>query len=1317
MPSATLVRVFLATCSRHSARVAVIDGATALTYGALEARSRAVAAALGERGVCAGDRVLVKLDRGADACAVLLGVMRAGAAYVPCDPAFPAARIRDIASDAQVRCVIEPGSAGVSPALGLPPSYTPEFLQSAGSGRPAPASEPAPADAAYQIFTSGSTGKPKGVVVSHRAACTFVEGEHRYFDITPDDRIAHGFSLAFDAAVEELWLAWRHGAALVCLAPEIARSPVVLPETLRDSGVTVWSTVPTFLAAVEAELPTLRLLIVGGEACPDDLVRRRARFGIRMVNTYGPTEATVVATAGELVAGRPVTIGHALPGYLAEVADASDGSRIADGAPGELLLGGDGLADGYWGRPDLTAEKFITPAWAGGHRFYRTGDLVSRDAAGEFRYLGRIDDQVKLRGYRVELGEIENRILALPGVTGAAVGVLRESAGEGRLAGYIVKRPDAALDERRVRTLLREQLPAYMVPAHIVFLDALPLLVSGKVDRSRLPRPESPAESPDAAGDSGFSPTEKLLRALWRELLPGALIASDTDFFEIGGHSLVAAKLVTRLRADRRFTAVSVTDVYTFTTLVAFARRLEILALETPAAPAPEPARRDPGLVRRHFFCGLAQLFALYPLLMFAAPAWISAWAVYHLLVLGENELQVTYLVLAGAAAVLGFGPVRMAFAIVVKWLVLGRVKPGRHKLWGVYHFRFWFVSRVLGLAENSSMRGTPWLNFYLRCLGARVAKDAHLETTFIGVPDLLDIGPGAAVGHDASLLGYTVEAGELIIGRITLGAGAKLGSKCLLSPDTRVGDEAELADGTLLSPGQSVPACEIWEGSPARKIGGGEPADAAGSGSGPTGLKLAFALSHLALALFPAIAAAPGAWLLGYVDTEYCDFYEGYADLWKLALAALPAALLYVVCLALLVVAAKWLLLGRVEPGSYPLRSWRRLRHWFVESLMHLSLATLFPFFATVYTPVWLRLLGAKIGAWTEVSTAENMNPDLLRLGSGVFVADAVCLGPSRVRDGRVWLDTVEVGDNTFLGNNGITPGGVRLGPDGLVGVLSKAPVSAEAAGPGRSWLGLPAFPLPRRQQSTDFGEQLTRRPSRRLFLARAFVEFWRIVLPGMLTGFSAFVVFLIADDLVTDDPVSDKSVGYAGLFLLFPVLLLGLGLALTGIALLLKWTVVGRHRASEFPLWSHGVWRAEFAAAMHEHIAMPAIVGLLLGTPFAPWYFRLSGAKFGRRVYCETGYITEPDLVRVADDAALNAGCDLQTHLFEDRVMKMSVVTVGARTSLGAFSVVLYDATVASDANLAGLSLVMKGETATAGALWAGVPATRVSIANARQ
>lgn len=1299
--SATLVRVFLAACARHGARPAVIDGTCALTYGALEARSRAVAAALAERGVVRGDRVGVRLDRGADACAVLLGVMRAGAAYVPCDPSFPPARVRGIWADARVRCVIETEALTGSPET---PSFAPEFLQTAGSGRPAPDAEPDSGDAAYLIFTSGSTGKPKGVVVPHRAVCAFVEGEHRFFDITPADRIAHGFSLAFDAAVEELWLAWRHCATLVCVPPDIARSPVALPELLRESGVTVWSTVPTFLAAVEAELPTLRLLVVGGEACPEDLVRRRARFGIRMVNTYGPTETAVVATAEYLEPGRPVRIGKPLFGYTGHVVG-EDGNPAAPGMPGELWVGGDGVASGYWDRPELTAEKFVTPAWASGDRLYRTGDLVSRDADGGLRFLGRIDDQVKLRGHRVELGEIENRLLGLAGVAGAAVRVWRETDGAEWLAGYVVMRAGASFDERVARTILRENLPAYMVPARIVVLDTLPTLVSGKTDRSALPPAGTPAGDSSPETGTGFTPTELRVRALWRELIPGAIVSRETDFFEAGGHSLVAAKLVTRLRADPAFAGVSVTDVYTHSAFAGFCGRLDTLAASAPP-PAPARAKKsDRNLAGRHLLCGFAQLLALYPLLALATPAWITAWSIYHLLVLRENELQVTYLVLAGAAAILGFGPVRMAFAVIVKWLVLGRVKPGRHRLWGVYHFRFWFVSRVLGLAASGSMRGTPWLNFYYRCLGAKVAKDAHLETTFVGVPDLLEIGAGAAVGHDASLLGYTVESGELILGPVRIGARAEIGSKCLLSPDTRVGDGAGLADGTLLTPGQSVPPGDLWEGAPARCVGRVAPDRPADESRAPFGLDAAFAASHLALAVFPAFAAAPGAWLLGYVDSEYCNFYEGYSDLWKLAAAAVPAAALYALSLALLVVAAKWLLLGRVKPGSYPLRSWRRLRHWFVESLLHLSLDTLFPFFATVYTPAWLRLLGAKIGPWAEISTAENMNPDLLRLGSGVFVADAVCLGPSRIRGGRVWLDTVEVGDNTFLGNNGVTPGGVRLGPDGLVGVLSKAPDSAEAREPGRSWLGLPAFALPRRQESTDFGERLTRRPPGRLFLARAFIEFWRIVLPGTLTGFFAFALFLVADDFVTED-----GLGHLGLILMFPLLLLALGATLVLIAVALKWTVAGRHRPAEFPLWSFGVWRAEFSAAMHEHVAVPALVGLLMGTPFAPWYFRALGARFGRRVYCETAYLTEFDLVSVGDDAALNFGCDLQTHLFEDRVLKMSRVTIGREASVGAFAVVLYDATVARGARLAGLSLVMKGETATAGDLWAGVPATRV-------
>ena len=296
-------------------------------------------------------------------------------------------------------------------------------------------------------------------------------------------------------------------------------------------------------------------------------------------------------------------------------------------------------------------------------------------------------------------------------------------------------------------------------------------------------------------------------------------------------------------------------DVYAHPTLAGFAARLDALAASGPVTSDAAP-KADPGLVRRHALCGFAQALSLYPLLLLSAPPWIFAWVVYHFYVVRESDDQVALLTLAGAAAVLGFAPVRMALAIAVKWLVLGRVKPGRRRLWGFWYWRFWFVNRVLALAESRAMRGTPWQNFYYRCLGAKVAKDAHIETTFIGVPDLVEIGAGASVGHDASLLGYTVEGGDILLGRIVIGAGATLGSKCLLSPDTRVGAGAELADGTLLTPGMRVPDGELWEGSPARRIGRAEKADDPAAGRYPFGLKAGFAFAHVALALIPAIAA-----------------------------------------------------------------------------------------------------------------------------------------------------------------------------------------------------------------------------------------------------------------------------------------------------------------------------------------------------------------------------------------------------------------------------------------------------------------------------
>ena len=406
---------------------------------------------------------------------------------------------------------------------------------------------------------------PRAWRSSTAAPATWCAPRGRFSRSSPSDRVYQGFSLAFDASVEEVWLAFFAGATLVVGTQEMVRSGAALSAMLADAGVTVLSCVPTLLAMMDEDIPTVRLLILGGEACPPDLVKRWWRPGRRVFNTYGPTEATVIATCAECHPDKPVTIGQPVPNYLACVLD-EQLRPVPAGVAGELCLGGIGLARGYLGRPELTREKFISLAGDGGatQRLYRTGDLARWTPDGrKLEFLGRIDTQVKIRGFRVELAEIESVLLECPGVQAAAV-ALRED-GPGRPATGRLPRAAAGHPVRReaIRATLRARLPAYMVPALLETLPQLPTLASGKVDRQSLPAPRArPAEErPDLVPPR--TALEKQIVAVWEKLFAPTPVSVQDDFFlDLGGDSLLAARMVSELRRSPPFRQLSMLDVY-----------------------------------------------------------------------------------------------------------------------------------------------------------------------------------------------------------------------------------------------------------------------------------------------------------------------------------------------------------------------------------------------------------------------------------------------------------------------------------------------------------------------------------------------------------------------------------------------------------------------------------------------------------------------------------------------------------------------------------------------------------------------------------
>lgn len=380
--------------------------------------------------------------------------------------------------------------------------------------------------------------------------------------------------MAFDASVEEVWAALATGGTLVVPSEEIARSPVDVAQFIEDNAVTYFSTIPTFLSMIDAELPTVHTLVLGGEPCTPELVKRWSKPWRRMLNTYGPTETTVVATLTECCPDQPVTIGRALPGYSTYVLD-EDGEPAAEGQVGELYVGGGAVARGYMNAPEHTKERFIKNPFSGPHeRLYRTGDLVARTETGELRFVGRIDGQIKIRGFRVELSEIEAVLQQQDGIRAAAVSVSETEQGKA-LAAYVVVDDGVELDRPALADVLRQRMPEYMVPKYLELLDVLPLSNSGKMDRKALPPATSLLRGEDTTAEDPADQFERLIADTWQRALGGAVSVTADFFIDLGGHSLVASKTASLLRDVLDGGNVSVRDLYRHRTVRGLAAALK----------------------------------------------------------------------------------------------------------------------------------------------------------------------------------------------------------------------------------------------------------------------------------------------------------------------------------------------------------------------------------------------------------------------------------------------------------------------------------------------------------------------------------------------------------------------------------------------------------------------------------------------------------------------------------------------------------------------------------------------------------------------
>jgi amino acid adenylation domain-containing protein len=494
-----LHELFETQADLHPDNPAIVDRSQIISYGEVEARSNQLAWWLRKQGVKCGSRVGLLLPRSPELYIAILAILKAGGAYVPLDPDYPADRIEYILADGGIKTIVTTSELASQKQVKTTNIVCIDRCQAElaleSNVRPSPAVvNVGERDLSYVIYTSGSTGRPKGVEIEHRSSRNYIQVVNEtVYQITPLDRVYQGFSIAFDASVEEVWCTFAAGAALIVGSIEQVRSGVDLAHFLTEQRATVLSCVPTLLAMMEIEVPTIRLLILGGEQCPQELATRWCNDARRVVNTYGPTEATVVTTWHECHPDRVITIGKPLPTYQVYILD-EDLEPVAPGEEGEIHIGGVCLARGYVNRPDLTAEKFIpnpfTYSPETSDRLYKTGDLGVWTPDGEIQFLGRIDGQVKLRGFRIELSEIESVIMQCAGVSAAVVAV-KQVIEIDRLIAYLVPKLDQELNLNQIWDTIRSRLPIYMVPASLEIVDTLPTLPSGKVDRKNLPEPQN----------------------------------------------------------------------------------------------------------------------------------------------------------------------------------------------------------------------------------------------------------------------------------------------------------------------------------------------------------------------------------------------------------------------------------------------------------------------------------------------------------------------------------------------------------------------------------------------------------------------------------------------------------------------------------------------------------------------------------------------------------------------------------------------------------------------------------------------------------
>lgn len=1272
-------------------KLAIVSEGISWTYREVEQRSNQLAQALVAQGVKPGDRVAFVLPRGPKTILTLIAILKTGASYVPIDSQSPPGRIADCLEDADPVLVVAQDS--VARVLGCPaPVVTlDDFFEQADGHDDVPIElDLDPDSLAYVIFTSGTTGRPKGVPITHRALTNFVRGNQEVcIRVRHDDRVFQGFSPASDGHHEEVWPTLDAGATLYVALPKHVHSGHDLGTFLTEHEITIVSCAPTLLSMVEHDVPSLKRILFGAESLSNSMVERWWKPDREILNTYGPTEATVGATFGTCVPMHPITIGKPLPGYDCYVID-HEHRQVPIGHEGELAIAGVGVSTGYFRREELNAGRFLENPYYEPERqnriLYRTGDRVIVNDSGDLVWLGRIDNQVKIRGHRIELSEVESHVMSDLAVQMAVV-VVRDAEGDNpHLVALVRLKEGHELSFSGFLERMRASMPAYMVPQSVELVDSIPMLPSGKIDRGACAKLHGHPIRIEREILPPLNETEELLLDVWQDLFQTEDVSCDDDFFvDLGGYSLLASRMVSVLRSNHGYPALAVLDLYENPTIRSLAALLD--GMVRPISEEPEFIHASPNRYRIAkvvmfllvmVLFGLQAVMWLGPLLIAIYLSTEGGYSDWHSFLYGVavNALSVPFLFL---------------LAIAAKWIVGGRAKEGTYPMWSGTFIRWWFVNRILAVAPVMFISGTPLATWYMRALGAKVGKNVTFESLEIDTPDLIEIGDDCSFENSSWLHAASVSNGLLHIRKIKIGNGCIVGVRSGVAGGGTMEDGSAVRDLGCVTSGMVVPKDEEWLGTPARKAEKRQlPLYDPLKRPSRSRLTLFAVYQTVLVALLAILDSIP---FMAIAFTLYNSSDEFTAYLWEPVYAI---ALVFFSCIQALLI--KWVVIGKLRPGTfrYPGTYW--LRKWFADKHLELMSGTIVPVYDSLFTRSWCRSLGMKCGPRCEIALPRRMPYDLVEMGTESFLASEVSIGMPLRRNGTITLERTKVGDRVFLGNDSVVPQGQSIPDESLLGVLSVSPDMGDQT--GQAWLGSPAFRMPTRQVVDMFSIEHTYRPPRKLYVERLIHEAFRVVLPSM---YSLMLAAAFIEAFVFIWNLHSVLLGV----ILVPVLYLLTAILGALIVKFSKWVLVGRYEPSVQPLWSRRVWNVETYSAVLHDFGVPVFVTALVGTPMLPAFMRFLGAKVGKRTFINTTDFTETDIIHIGDDVAINANAPLQAHLFEDRVMKIGPIKIGDRCSVGAYSVILCESELKSDSHIGDLSLVMKGETIPSHTYWIGSPA----------